>query len=71
MTVGKDAAMMQAISIFHPFSTTEDEVLMPVQGQQMQRIDLVRRTMRDFGHLLDNDTRNRVMAEIIRVSGKQ
>ena len=68
---GKDAVMSQAMSVQHFFSTTEDETTpMPVQGQPMQRINMVRRAMRQYGHLLDRDTHKRIMAELSKSEGR-
>lgn len=58
--------MSQAMSVQHFFSTSEDEAPLAVQGQPMQRINMVRRTLRQYGHLLDRDTHKRIMTELMK-----
>jgi hypothetical protein len=61
--------MLQAVSGFYLLTRSEDEDAMPIRGHRRQRIDMTRRTMRDYGHLLDQDTRNRVQAELTDAEG--
>jgi hypothetical protein len=59
----------EAVSGFYLLTRSEDEDAMPIRGHRRQRIDMTRRTMRDYGHLLDQDTRNRVQAELTDAEG--
>ncbi|MET0481924.1 MAG: hypothetical protein ABWZ27_03300 [Aestuariivirgaceae bacterium] len=61
---GKDAPMLQAVTgYFFPTRSKSDDSI-PVRGYRRQRLDMTRRAMRDYGHLLDQDTRSRVNVEI-------
>jgi hypothetical protein len=61
--------MLQAVSGFYLPTRSENEDAMPIRGYRRQRIDMIRRTMRDYGHLLDQETRNRIQAELTDAEG--
>jgi hypothetical protein len=56
--------MLQAVSGYFFPTRSESDDSIPVRGYARQRLDMIRRTMRDYGHLLDQDTTNRIKAEI-------
>ena len=56
--------MLQAVSGYFFPARSESDDSIPVRGYARQRLDMTRRAMRDYGHLFDQDTRNRVTVEM-------
>jgi hypothetical protein len=56
--------MLQAVSGYFLPTRSETDDSIPVRGYARQRLDMTRRAMRDYGHLLDQDIRSRIEAEI-------
>ena len=56
--------MLQAVSGYFFPTRSESDDSIPVRGYARQRLDMTRRVMRDYGHLLDQETMNRIQAEI-------
>ena len=56
--------MLQAVTGYFFPTRSENDDSIPVRGYRRQRLDMTRRAMRDYDHLLDQDTRSRVNVEI-------
>jgi hypothetical protein len=56
--------MLQAVSGYFFPTRWQSHDTIPARGYARQRLDMTRRAMRDYGHLLDQDTRSRIMDEI-------
>ena len=56
--------MLQAVSSYFFPTRYESDDSIPARGYARQRLDMTRRALRDYGHLLDQDIRTRIEAEI-------
>ena len=50
--------MLQTLTGYFPITQQKAEETIPVRGYPRQRLDMTRRAMRDYGYLLDQETKN-------------